>query len=72
MSKDKIRSIPTTQDKLAGDVEAMKRHLPALLEYMEIRAQIQRAHFLALIKQGFKAEEAMYIVAHGKLDDEAE
>ena len=65
----KIRSIPTAKDKLAGDVEAMKRHLPEYLEYIETKAQIQRAHYLALVKQGFKPEEALYIIAHGEIED---
>lgn len=66
---DNIRSIPTAIDKLAGDVEAMKRSLPAYLEYVEVKAQIQRTHYLALLKQGFSVEEALYITAKGEIEE---
>lgn len=65
----KITTIPTALDKVAGEAEAMKRALPAFLEYIEVKAQVQRTHYLALIKQGFTAEEAIYITAHGEIED---
>lgn len=66
MSNDNIRAIPTAADKLNGDVEALKRSLPALVKVMQARAEMQRAHFLALRAQGFLAEEALYIATHDK------
>lgn len=69
MSDDNIRILPTALDKVAGDVEAMKRHLPQYLEWIEAKAVIQRTHYDALVKQGFKPEEALYITAKGELED---
>lgn len=66
MSNDKIHVIPTAADKLVGDVEAMKRSLPALIEVMQARAQMQRAHYVALLEAGFKPEQALFIVSQDK------
>lgn len=63
MSKDKIRSIPTEQDKMAGNVQAMKRALPNLKEYLQIKAEMGRAYYDALLAEGFTPEEALYLVA---------
>lgn len=61
-----IHSFPGPQDKLAGSVEAMKRAMPAYTEYLRVKAKMQRAHYLALMGQGFSAAEALYIIAHGE------
>lgn len=68
-NKDNIRSLPTAIDKVAGDVEAMKRHLPQYLEWVKAKAAIQRTHYDALIEQGFSPEEALYITAKGEIEN---
>lgn len=43
-------------------LEAMKRNLPILLEYASLQAQLKRAKFLALVKEGFSEQQAIELV----------
>lgn len=47
------------QNVLKGEVERMKRELPELIAYQQLRAQLTKAHFDALVSQGFSAEQAL-------------
>ena len=44
---------------LAKAVRRMREELPAQLEYIELQAQLTRARYLALLKQGFAHEDAL-------------
>ena len=46
---------------LAQAVRQMRETLPAMLEINELQAQITRAKFKALVKQGFTEAQALYL-----------
>lgn len=68
MSKNKIRSIPTEQDKMTGNVQAMKRALPGMIEYLQMKAECMRAYYDALIEQGFTPDEALHLTGKYSAD----
>ena len=61
MNKTSLTAIPTDNDQMKGAVEALKRNLPEYMEYVEIRASIQKHSYQALLKQGFNEEQALYL-----------
>lgn len=44
---------------LAQAIKRARQELPAQLELIELQAQLARARYLALIKQGFNPDEAL-------------
>lgn len=50
------------QDKLLGHIEALKRALPAMMEYQTTIAKIIRARYTALTDEGFTDAQALAIV----------
>lgn len=49
-------------DKTLAQIEKMKRELPKYIEMAEIVAQIRKANFDALIKQGFTEAQALELI----------
>lgn len=47
-------------------VAEFKRNMSALLEYQAMRAKLQRAHYLALITEGFTREQALELTKADK------
>lgn len=45
--------------KMAQAIQTMKDQLPMILESIEIHAQLTRAKFDGLVKQGFTPEQAL-------------
>lgn len=48
---------------LPGTIAALRRELPRLKEYAQIKAEMGRAYYDALLAEGFTPEEALYLVA---------
>ena len=51
--------IPQATDELRQALETHRRNLPLLIEYEQLQAQVTRKKFLALIDEGFTANEAL-------------
>lgn len=47
------------RNDMRAAVEQMKRHLPELIEYAKLQAKIRKAHYDALLAEGFTAEQAI-------------
>lgn len=43
----------------AQSVRTMKENLPATIEYLQVKASITRANYLALVKEGFTEQQAI-------------
>ena len=46
-------------DELMASVEALRRAAPALMQCAPIIAKIRRAHFVALVAEGFTEDQAL-------------
>lgn len=47
-------------------IAEFKRNMSALLEYQVMRSKLQRAHYLALIAEGFTREQALELTKADK------
>lgn len=55
-----IREVPIQErDSMLAHVAMMRRNLPAMLEMLAIDAQMRRAKYNALIKEGFSDQQAL-------------
>lgn len=59
-NKDLVR-VPTAQDKLRGEVEAIKRLLPVLSEAAPEIAQMRKRMFDEYLKVGFTPDQALQL-----------
>jgi hypothetical protein len=50
------------QVSFAQAVKNLRDTLPAMLEWQALQARLQRARFEALVREGFTAEQALYLV----------
>lgn len=50
------------QDKLLGQIEALKRALPGLIEYQVNISKIIRARYVSLVEEGFTEAQALALV----------
>ena len=53
------------KDKIRADIEKMKRDLPIFLELTSLTAQIRKASYDALIKEGFTEIQALELCKAG-------
>ena len=53
------------RDDFAGTMEALRRQLPALVEYLPILAEFKKAQFDALVAQGFTPAQALQLIPKG-------
>lgn len=58
MDKPKVVNLPDP-DKLAADLERMKRNLPGTEEYLRLLARLHKAKYDALIEAGFTPDQAL-------------
>ncbi len=52
-------------DDLVGALEALKRQLPDLLQYMPFIAKLKKAQFDAYIEEGFTPDQALKLIRPG-------
>lgn len=50
------------QVSFAQAVKNLRDTLPAMLEWQALQARLQRARFEALVREGFTADQALYLV----------
>lgn len=63
MSKGNIRALPTIQSsEIGAAAEKLKRNMQEIREFNTAIAQIQREAYLAYVKQGFTAAQALELV----------
>lgn len=62
MSAGNLTAIPGDADKLAGDIEKLKRSLPHLIELNRLLAAQRRALYDAYITNGFQPSEALELL----------
>lgn len=68
---DKITPIfPGMKTEIPIDqaVANMKNELPALLEYIDLMAQLRRRKYKALISQGFDEKQALFLCDSSPLE----
>lgn len=53
------------RDDLIGTTEALRRQLPALVEYLPILAKFKKAQFDALVAEGFTPSQALELIPKG-------
>ena len=58
MAPVNIVNLPQRDEMLAA-VEELRRAAPALMQAAPIIAKIRRAHFVALVAEGFTADQAL-------------
>ena len=47
------------RNEIRAEIEHMKRHMDDIQEYNALQAKILRAHFEALVAEGFTPEQAL-------------
>lgn len=60
---DNIHQMPTKPDEAKALLEMLTREMPALIARTNLMAQLRRANYLALVKEGFTPQEALTLVA---------
>lgn len=60
MDKSSVINFPNN-DELKASNEALKRNMPALIEYSVIVASLRKAAYENYIKEGFTPEQALYL-----------
>lgn len=61
-----IIGLPTAKNQTRATLEELKRDLDVIIEFKKLDAELKRIHYLALIKQGFTASEALFIIMKGQ------
>ena len=57
---DNIKLLKTgKKNEMLAALKEMQRNLPEIMEHISIIAQIRKANYDALIKQGFTSEQAL-------------
>jgi hypothetical protein len=51
-------NLPERNDMRAA-IEMLKRHLPEWMEYTQLQAKVRKAHFEALLAEGFNEQQAL-------------
>lgn len=59
-------SRPLDKDEIAIGLRALRENLPSQIELQVLLAQITRAKFLALVKEGFSEEQAIQLCREAK------
>lgn len=57
--KDNLTIMPVGSDKMRGELEAMRRNLPSLIEFYEIQAKLSMAKYKAFVAEGFTEAQAL-------------
>lgn len=52
------------KDEVQASLEMMRRELPKLIEHAALVAQVKRAYFIALVKEGFTEVQALELCKH--------
>ncbi|TFL16435.1 hypothetical protein [Jannaschia formosa] len=63
----RIVSMPEKADEMMAAVEALRRGLPALVASAPLIAKVRRAHFDALIHEGFTEAQALQLCLTSEL-----
>ena len=63
MSKDDLTTMTGggKPDELKNAIRTLRGNMPEFIEHAQLVAQIQRAKFLALLKEGFTPEQALLL-----------
>ncbi len=61
MSDNNLTMIPTTPNAFGAAIEELKRNLELHIEFKKLHAQLRRAHYVALMEEGFDANQALAI-----------
>ena len=57
---DNIRKLDTgSKNEMIAAIMGLKRNLPELIEHMVVMAEIRKASYNALLKEGFTEEQAL-------------
>jgi len=55
------------QDETMAALEGLRRAMPALMQVAPIVAKIRRAHYVALIAEGFTPDQALELCQNSEL-----
>jgi len=61
MTDNNLTMIPTTPNAFGAAIEELKRNFELHLEFKKLDAKLRHAHYLALIEEGFDANQAIAI-----------